>query len=73
MRRTQEQAGQIEKKSFLCSDRFETIILKSVSPAGGKLYLCEADFLRFTIAGFPDKIKEQLKCNPKYADIFREV
>ena len=73
MRCTQEQAGQIEKKSFLCSDRFETIILKSVSPAGGKLYLCEADFLRFTIAGFPDKIKEQLKCNPKYADIFREV
>ena len=73
MRRTQEQAGQIEKKSSLGSDRFETIILKSVSPAGGKLYLCEADFLRFTIAGFPDKIKEQLKCNPKYADIFREV
>lgn len=71
MRNTKEQAGQLEKKSFPCSDQFETILLKNVSPTGGKLYLCEARFLEFTIASFPDKIKEQLKCNSKYADIFK--
>ena len=53
------------------SDRFETIILKNVNPMGGKLYVCEAKFLEFAIAGFPEKIKEQLKCNPKYADNFK--
>lgn len=71
MRNTQEQAGQLKKKSFPCSDRFETIILKNVNPMGGKLYVCEAKFLEFAIAGFPEKIKEQLKCNSKYADIFK--
>ena len=72
MRNTEVQAGQLEKKSFPCSDRFETIILKHVNPTGGKLYLCEASLLEYTIASFPDKIKEQLKCNSKYADIFIE-
>lgn len=71
MRRTEEQVGCLDKNLLYSDEHFETLILKGVNPNGKKVYVCEAEFLEYSSRKFPDKIKEQLINNPKYADIFK--
>lgn len=54
------------------SKHFKTTFLREVQMPYYKIYVCEAVFLEYAIHSFPDNVKEQIRRNPKYADIFNE-